>query len=149
MLLIGIKNIGTQTVLSDGIVNIGSTYRRFCKRNHCGFPAFAVTTNGATLNTEGIYHITATFVGSGSAAGDVSIQLALNGTLVDGAISTQTITTADTEIRTWVIDYYAKVDTDCVLGVTSTDAQTVSFVNTSDTIDATFTSVVVNITKEV
>ena len=75
--------------------------------------------------------------------------LALNGVLVDGAVSTQTITTADTEIRTWVIDYYAKVDTDCVLGVTSTDAQTVSFVNTSDAIDATFTSVIVNVTKEV
>ena len=149
MLLIGTKNIGTQTVLADGVVNIGSTYRKFCKRNRCGSPTFAVTANGITLNTEGIYHITATFVGSGSAAGDVTVALALNGVLVDGAVSTQTITTADTEIRTFVIDYYAKVDTDCVLGVTSTDAQTVSFVNTSDAIDATFTSVVVNITKEV
>ena len=149
MLLIGTKNIGTQTVLADGVVNIGSTYRKFCKRNRCGSPTFAVTANGITLNTEGIYHITATFVGSGSAAGDVTVALALNGVLVDGAVSTQTITTADTEIRTFVIDYYAKVDTDCVLGVTSTDAQTVYFVNTSDAIDATFTSVVVNITKEV
>ena len=149
MLLIGTKNIGTQTVLADGVVNIGSTYRKFCKRNRCGSPTFAVTANGITLNTEGIYHITATFVGSGSAAGAVTVALALNGVLVDGAVSTQTITTADTEIRTFVIDYYAKVDTDCVLGVTSTDAQTVSFVNTSDAIDATFTSVVVNITKEV
>jgi hypothetical protein len=136
-------------VLADGLVNIGSTYRKFCKRNRCGVPAFSVTANGVTLNTEGIYHITATFVGSGSAAGDLTVALALNGVLVDGAVSTQTITTADTEIRTWVIDYYAKVDTDCVLGVTSTDAQTVSFVNTSDAIDATFTSVVVNIDKVV
>ena len=149
MLLIGTKNIGTQTVLADGLVNIGSTYRKFCKRNRCGVPAFSVTSNGITLNTEGIYHITAVFVGSGSAAGALTVQLALNGVLIDGAVSTQTITTADTEIRTWVIDYYAKVDTDCVLGVTSTDAQTVSFVNTSEAIDATFTSVVVNITKEV
>ena len=149
MLLLGTKNFGTQTVLADGLVNIGSTYRKFCKRNRCGVPAFAVTANGVTLNTEGIYHITAVFVGSGSAAGDLTVALALNGVLVDGAVSTQTITAADTEIRTWVIDYYAKVDTDCVLGVTSTDAQTVSFVNTSEAIDATFTSVVVNITKEV
>ncbi len=149
MLLIGTKNIGTQTVLADGVVNIGSTYRKFCKRNRCGTPAFGVTANGVTLNTEGIYHIAAVFVGSGSASGALSVQLALNGVLVDGAVSTQTITTADTEIRTWVIDYYAKVDTDCVLGVTSTDAQTVSFVNTSDAIDATFTSVVVNIDKVV
>lgn len=149
MLLIGTRNIGTQTVLADGVVNIGSTYRKFCKRNRCGSPTFAVTANGITLNTEGIYHITAVLVGSGSAAGALSVQLALNGVLVDGAVATETITTADTEIRTWVIDFYAKVDTDCVLGVTSTDAQTVSLVNTSDAIDATFTSVVVNITKEV
>ncbi len=149
MLLIGTKNIGTQTGLADGVVNIGSTYRKFCKRNRCGVPAFSTTANGITLNTEGIYHITAVFVGSGSAAGALTVQLALNGVLIDGALSTQTITTADTEVRTWVIDYYAKVDTDCVLGVTSTDAQTVSFVNTSDTIDATFTSVVVNIDKAV
>ena len=149
MLLIGTKNIGTQTVLADGVVNLGFTYRKFCKRNRYGTPTFGVTANGVTLNTEGIYHITAVFVGSGSAAGDLTVALALNGVLVDGAVSTQTITTADTEIRTWVIDYYAKVDTDCVLGVTSTDAQTVSFVNTSDAIDATFTSVVVNIDKVV
>lgn len=149
MLLIGTRNFGTQTVLADGLVNVGSTYRRFCERNRCGVPAFTATSNGITLNTRGIYHITATFVGSGSAAGALTIALALNGVLVDGAVSTQTITTADTEIRTWVIDYYVKVDTDCVLGVTSTDAQTVSFVNTSEAIDATLTSVVVNITKEV
>ena len=105
MLLIGTKIFGTQTVLADGLVNIGSTYRKFCKRNRCGVPAFSVTSNGITLNTEGIYHITATFVGSGSAAGDLTVQLALNGVLIDGAVSTQTITTADTEIRTWVIDY--------------------------------------------
>ena len=149
MLLIGTKNIGTQTVLADGLVNIGSTYRKFCKRNRCGVPAFAVTANGVTLSTEGIYHITAVFVGSGSAAGALTIALALNGVLVDGAVSTETITTAETEVRTFIIDYYAKVDTDCVLGVTSTDAQTVSFVDTSDAIDATLTSVVVNIDKVV
>ena len=33
MLLIGTKNIGTQTVLADGIINIGSVYRKYCKKN--------------------------------------------------------------------------------------------------------------------
>jgi hypothetical protein len=149
MLLIGIRNIGTQTVLADGIVNLGNVYRRFCKKNRCGVPAFATTGNGVSVQHEGIYHLTATFVGSGSAAGDLTIQLALNGVLVDGAVSTQTITTADTEIRTWVIDYYVKVDSGCVLGVSSTDVQTISFVNVSDAIDATFTSVTVNVEKVV
>lgn len=149
MLLIGLKNFGTQTVLEDGVVNVGSVYRRFCKKNRCGVPAFATTANGVTLNHEGIYHITATFVGTASAAGAVTIQLALNGVLVDGALSTQTVTTADTEVRTFVIDYYAKVDSNCVLGVNSTDTQTVTFVNVSDAIDITLTDVIVNVDKVV
>ncbi len=149
MLLIGIRNIGTQTVLADGIVNLGNVYRRYCKKNRCGVPAFSTTGNGVALQHEGIYHVTATFVGSASAAGDVTIQLALNGVLVDGALSTETITTADTEIRTWVIDYYVKVDSCCVLGIESTGVQTISFVNVSEDIDATFTSVTVNVEKVV
>lgn len=149
MLLIGTRNFGTQTVLADGLVNLGTTYRKFCKRNRCGVPAFAVTSNGIALQHEGIYHITATFVGSGSAAGDLTVQLFLNGVAVDGALSTQTITTTDTEIRTFVIDYYVKVDRDCILGVDSTVAESVSFVNTSDTIDITLTSAIVNVDKVV
>jgi hypothetical protein len=149
MLLIGTKNFGTQTVLADGLVNLGTTYRKFCKRNRCGVPAFAVTSNGISLQHEGIYHITATFVGSGSVAGVATIQLYVNGVAVDGALSSQTITTADTEVRTFVIDYYVKVDRDCILGVDSTVAESVSFVNTSDAIDITLTSAIVNVDKVV
>ena len=112
-------------------------------------PAFATTSNGVTLNHEGIYHITATFVGTASAAGDVTIQLALNGIPVDGALTTQTVTTADTEVRTFFIDYYVKVDSNCVLGVTSVDTQTVTFVNVSEAIDVTLTDVVINVDKVV
>ena len=149
MLLIGLKNTGTQTVLETGTINIGNVYRKYCRANRCGRPAFSVTSNGVTLNHEGIYHITATLVGTGETAGLVSVQLAENGELVTGAISSETITTATTEFRTFVIDYYVKVDRDCVLGVASTGAKTISLVNVSDDIDATFTSVVVNVTKEV
>ncbi len=149
MLLIGTKNVGTQTVLADGQINIGNVYRRFCKANRCGTPAFSVTSNGITLNHEGIYHLTAVFVGTGETAGDVTIQLLENGEIVTGALSTETITTATTEFRTFVIDYYIKVDKDFVLGYNTTGAKTISFVNASEDIDATFTSVVVNVTKEV
>lgn len=145
MLLIGTKNIGTQTVLADGLINIGTTYRRYCKKNICGVPAFSTTANGVSLQHSGIYHITATLVGSGDVAGVVTVQLAINGTLVDGAFSSETITTADTELRTFVIDYYVLVDKDCILGTESTIAQTVSLVNTG--VDATFTSVIVNVDK--
>lgn len=149
MLLIGLKNTGEQTVLASGLVNVGNVYRKFCKANRCGVPAFTATSNGVTLNHEGIYHVKATLVGTGETAGDVSVQLAENGELLTGAISTETITTATTEFRTFVLDYYIKVDKDCVLGVTSTGAKTISLVNVSEDIDATFTSVVLNVTKEV
>ena len=148
-LLLGLKNIGEQTVLATGLVNLGNVYRKYCKANRCGVPAFSVTSNGVTLNHEGIYHITATLVGTGETAGLVSVQLAENGELISGAISSETITTATTEFRTFVIDYLVKVDRDCVLGVPTTDAKTLSLVNVSDGIDATFTSVVFNVVKEV
>jgi hypothetical protein len=147
MLLIGVKNTGTQTVLADGLVNIGSVYRKYCKKNACGFPAFARTANDITFNHSGIYHLTATFVVSAPAAGDVTVQLLVNGQVVDGAFATETITTATTEFRTMVIDYYVLVDKDCILNTESTIAETISFQNTG--VDATFTSVVVNVDKVV
>ena len=147
MLLLGTKNIGTQTVLADGIINIGSTYRKFCKKNDCGVSTFARTSQDISLQHSGIYHLTATLVGSGDVAGVVTVQLVENGEIVDGAFSSQTITTADTELRTFVIDYYIIVDKDCILGRESTLAKTISFTNTG--VDATFTSVVVNVEKVV
>ena len=149
MLLIGTKNIGTQTVLADGVINIGSVYRKYCKKNRCGFPAFNRTANDISLQHEGIYHITATFVGSADTAGLVTLQLAINGELIDGAVSSETITTPDTEFRTFVIDYYVLVDNDCILGRESTIAQTISFVNVSEDIAVTLTSVIVNVDKVV
>ena len=147
MLLIGVKNTGTQTVLADGIVNIGSVYRKYCKKNACGVPAFARTANDISLQHSGIYPLTATFVASAPAAGVVTVQLLVNGEVVDGAFASETITTATTELRTMVIDYYVLVDKDCILNTESTVAQTISFQNTG--VDATFTSVVVNVDKVV
>lgn len=147
MILIGTKNTGTQTVLTDGTINIGSVYRRFCKKNECGIAAFSRTANDISLQHSGIYHITATFVASAPAAGTVTVQLLQNGTAVEGAFASETITTATTELRTMVIDYYILVDKNLILDTAKTVAQTISFANTGD--DATFTSVVVNIDKVV
>lgn len=149
MLLLGTKNVGTQTVLADGTINLGPVYRKYCKKNACGVTTFSRTANDITLQQSGIYHITAVLVGTGETAGDVIVQLLENGEVVDGAVSTQTITTATTEFRTFVIDYYVLVDCENILGRNSTVAKTISLSNASDAIDATFTSVVVNVTKEV
>lgn len=146
MLLIGTKNTGTQTVLTDGVVNVGNVYRR-AEVSPCKTSTFLATANGVTLNRSGIYHLTATFVVSAPAAGTVTVQLLLNGEAVDGAFASETITTATTELRTMMIDYYVLVDNDFILNTASTIAQTISFANTGD--DATFTSVVVNVDKVV
>lgn len=147
MLLIGVKNFGTQSVLTDGLINLGSTYRRYCRRTSSGARTFENMGTGIALQGEGIYHITATFVGSGTAAGVLSVQMFENGVLAEGAEASETITTATTEVRTLVIDYYVLVDSACILGCESTVAKTISFENTG--IPATFTNVVVNVTKEV
>lgn len=147
MLLLGVKNTNTQTVLTDGSINLGAVYRKYCKKNNCGVPAFSRTTQDVTLNHSGIYHITATLVGSGTAAGVVTVQLLENGEPIPAAFSSETITTADTELRTFVIDYYILVDSDTVLCRNETIVKTISLSNTG--VGATFTSVILNVDKVV
>ena len=144
MLLLGTQNIGTQTVLTGGVINIGDVYRKYCRRIN-QTRTFDETSTGIRLQQEGIYHITATLVGSGTEAGDVTVQLFDNGVAVTPAFSTETITTPDTELRTFVIDYYVLVDTACVLGCNSTIGKTITLENTG--VGATFTSVIVNVDK--
>lgn len=146
-LLIGVKNSASQDALTSGIINIGSTYRKFCKKNRCGIKAFDVTANSVSLQHEGIYHVTATLVGSGTTAGVVTVQLLENGVAVPAVFSSETITTPTTELRTFVLDYYVLVDENCILGQESTLAKTITLQNTG--VPATFTSVVINVTKEV
>ena len=147
MLILGTKNTASQAVLTDGVISIGSVYRKYCRPTRTGFPTFATTNQGITFNGDGMYHITATFVGSGTEAGTVTVQLLENGDAVTGAISSETITTANTELRTFVIDYYILVDSTCVLNNRTTRAKTISFENTG--VGATFTSVIVNAEKVV
>lgn len=147
MLLLGTKNTTVQTVLTDGTVNLGMVYRRYCKKNRCGIPAFSRTSQDITLNHSGIYHLTMTAVASGTAAGTATLQLFVNGEAVEGAISSETITTADTELRTFVIDYYIIVDKNCVLGVEANSPNTISIVNTG--VGTTISSIIVNIDKVV
>ena len=147
MLLIGTQNTGSQTVLANGIVSIGNVYRKYCKRASNGLPTFANDGTSVTLNGQGIYHVTATFVGAGTAAGTLTVQMLENGTAVAGGIASETITTSDTELRTLVIDRYVIVDSACLLGCTSTLAKTISFENTG--VGATFSNVVVNVEKVV
>lgn len=145
MLLLGIKNTATQSVATDNLIDFGSIYRKYC-RKCAGTPTFAFTDGDSiSLQQSGMYHLTITAVGTGDVAGDVTLQLIENGIAVPSAISTQTITTPTTEIRTFVIDYYILVNSTCLLENPTTLAKTISVQNTG--VDATFTSVVANVEK--
>jgi hypothetical protein len=146
-LLLGVRNLTTQTVLTNGTISLGNVYRRYCKKNRCSVPTFSNTSTSITLQQQGIYHVTATLVGSGTTAGIVSIQLLENGVEVPSAFSSETITTPNTELRTFVIDAYILVDDACLLGNSTTIFKNLSLLNTG--IDATFDSVVFNVEKVV
>lgn len=146
-LLIGIKNTTTQSVPALGTINIGSVYRRYCKKNNCGIRTFDTTSTSVSIQHAGIYHVTVTAVGSAPAAGVVTISLLENGVVIPGAFSSETITTADTELRTLVIDTYVLVDDVTLLGNNSTVTEVLSLQNTG--VAATFTSVTINLEKVV
>ncbi len=146
MLLIGTKNFASQEVIENGIVNLGTVYRRYCRRIN-GNRTFEFDNSEIVLQQTGLYHITAVATASGAVAGDITLSLYENGLAIPGAISTETITTPDTEFRTLTIDYYVLVDSASVLGCTSTVQKAITLVNTG--IEATYTNVVVNVDKVV
>lgn len=146
-LLLGLRNFATQTITTFSFVGLGNVYRRYCKKNSCGIPTFGNTDTSVSLNQQGIYHVTATAVATGTTAGIVTIELLENGVAVPSAFASETITTPNTELRTLVIDTYILVDSDCLLGNATTLAKTLSLQSTG--VDATFTSVVFNVEKVV
>lgn len=143
MILLGLENSGTQDVLVDGLVNLGSVYRRYT-RNNCSQP---FTFNGTSFNLglRGMYHITLTAIVSAPAAGDVSIQMVENGIEIPSAIATTTITTAETEFRTITIDRIVLVDNTYILGQPTTLSKAIAFKNVG--VEATISNVVVNVEK--
>lgn len=148
MLLIGTRNTTTQAVPAGSALLVGDVYRRYCKKNSCGISAFSNNLSSIAAQHSGIYHVTATITFTGDAAGDVTFQLTQNGIAIPGAIATETITTATTEVRTTAIDFYVLVDNICVLGSPTTVGSAIGVSNTG-AIDATVTNYVLNVSKEV
>lgn len=145
--LLGLVNTTDQSVVVGGLVNLGTSYRHFGSKNNCGFATFSFNSNGITLNHRGIYKVTVAAIVSAPAAGDVTLQLEENGVLIPGAIATETITTAVTESRTLIIDYFILVDNDLILNFPTTAAKTITIRNTG--IESTIENIVINVTKEV
>lgn len=144
MLLIGTRNFATQEVVTNGIVQLGNVYRRYCRKIN-GIKTFEFDNSDVILQQSGMYHITVTAVASGAEAGTLALQLYENGFAISGVFANETITTPDTELRTLTLDYFVLVDSTCVLGCNSTVAKAISLVNTG--VEATYTSVIMNIEK--
>lgn len=145
MLLIGIQNTTSQTLISGENINLGAVYRRYCRRSSCGTPSFSASGTDLTINAAGIYHVTATMVCTATVAGIVSAEFAANGVAIPGAISSETITTAGTEQRTLVIDQYVLVDRACTLGTNAIRPVSLSIVNTG--VGATYSAITLNVEK--
>lgn len=131
MLIFGTINATDQAVAVDGLVNLGSVYRRYDKKGKCGNRAFELNGNSITLQQEGIYHLTAVI----ETEADTTFQI-----FEDGIANPNAITTSG------VLDVYVLVDSNCVLGRVSS-AKTVTIVNTETA--TTVTNIVVNIDKVV
>lgn len=144
MLLIGTKNFAPQSVLTNGLVNLGAVYRRYCKKS-CGVKTFDFSGSAISLQKSGIYQVTITAIISAPTAGDVTLTLFENGVAIPGALATETITTATTEFRTITIDYFILVDNDYVLNTPTTLAKSLTLVNTG--IPSTINNVVANVVK--
>lgn len=145
--ILGTINTSSQEVAVDGLINLGTTYRKFISKNKCGFPTFSLNGNSITINHKGMYHVTVVATVSAPVAGDVTLQLALNGNLLAGALATETITTADTELRTLTIDYFVLVDDDIVLNYNTVASDTLTVINTG--VESTIENIIVNVEKEV
>lgn len=146
MLLLGLRNTSEQVVPVGGNVNFGTVYHRYCKKYN-GVKTFDSNGLGVSLQQSGIYQITITATFTTPTAGDVTLEIYENG-LPTGVLATETITTADTESRSIALDYFALVNSGCVLGNLTTLAELITLVNTSDVV-ATITNVVFNVVKVV
>lgn len=146
MLLIGLRNTTPQDLVEGSILNLGEVYRRYDRKGSCGCRTFEANGASVALQSSGIYHLTAVITFTAPDPGDVTFQLAENGVPTVGAVSTTTVTTADTEINNAVIDFYILVESNFVLNAVNT-LKNISIVNTG--VDSTVTNLVVNIDKVV
>lgn len=147
MYLLGTRNSTTQALTTGASVNLGEVYRKFCRKNSCGVKTFDFNGTSVALQQNGMYHITAMITFTAPVAGNVIFQLTENGVTIPSALATETITTATTEVKTTVIDFYVLVDSTCVLGNPSTLIKNIAIRNTG--VASTISNVVFNVEKVV
>lgn len=140
LLNIQTANTTNQQVVAGALLNLGNVVRKYCKPTSCCVPTFSYTNGGnaITLNASGYYKIDFNATFTGATAGDGIIAMYVNGLPLPQALGSQTITTAETEIRSTSFSTIVRVLPNAPL--------TISFVNTS-TIDLDISLANVVITK--
>lgn len=147
MYLIGTRNITSQDLAIGQALNLGEIYRKYCRKNHCGVKAFDFNGTSVSLQHSGVYHITTNITFTAPAAGDVTFQLSVNSVPIPGALATETVTTATTEVNTTTLDFFVLVDNNCVLNTPVVSVSNISVLNTG--VASTVTNVIFNVEKVV
>ncbi len=127
-------NNTTQTVLANGTILPGTTIHRNCQSQA------SLSGNAINIIGSGYFNVDVSVTFTGSAAGDVSVQLYKDGTAIPGAAGTQTITTASTEYRT--ISFNVEVLKPC----SCNSLMTLTLVNSG--IEATYTNVAIRVKRD-
>ncbi len=100
--LIYMTNTSNASVLADGIIPLTTIQRKY----GC---AIVDGTNSVILRAPGYYKVTATVTLTVPTAGDAAIKLQKNNADIPGMESTETITTATTEVRSLTISGIVRV----------------------------------------
>lgn len=145
MLLIGLKNVTTQTLDALETFNLGTVYRKYIKKDGCGTATFTNISDAVSLNSKGIYHVTVTVTFDATDAGVATIQLIEDSIAIPGASAELTVVAGSTYSAT--IDYYVIVSCASALNGIGTASKTISVQNTGVAIEVS--NIVTNITKEV
>lgn len=88
-----VANPNTQEVAADGLINLGSVYRRF------GCNVHLATANSIRLDGAGYYDVDASFTIAPSAIGNVTVTLYKNGVAIPGATATEAATVANVPVN--------------------------------------------------
>lgn len=140
LLNLQISNITSQEVAEQEIVNLGNVVRKYCMANACGIPTFTFAngTNSVTFNQAGYYKVDVNATFSSATPGVGTLELYANGMPLSQALASETITTANTELRSIAFSTTIRVLPNAPV--------TISLVNTS-TIPLTIEPVTVNVVK--
>ena len=91
-----------ESVLANGLIPLNTVQRKY----GC---AVQPTLNGISLTRPGYYKVSGTITFTAPTAGDATVQVQKSNTDVPSITASETITTADTEVRTLPIECIVKV----------------------------------------